>query len=533
MKTQSLLIIFSALAPLISPSPASAQLSVYTAPSLTRVKQTAEPLVAPDVALSAARGEWESFQVVVHAGVDSVSQVNLSVTSLTGAGGSAIGSSNITLYRESYVRVNRPTPTWGGLDYTNKSLGKGSYADALIPFNDPVTGKPLEGAEYDAVPATVESNQNDVFWIDIQVPRDSPAGRYTGSYTVTSDAGKKKGSITLTVWDFTLPLRPSMHSSFGFYTPYNKWNVIELLKCKLMPTTFDPADQSLFIDQWGLDSVNLGFWSGAYYGHCEMDPPPTVAQVTQAVTQFDPSLLIYDYSADEISDCSNLTDDVLLWAKRLHKGGSNQLIVAIPDPALFDDGSGRSAVDIWSVLPIQYLENKEVIGDAISRGQQVWMYSALFQTEGNVPVWEIDFEPVNFRIPGLINQSTDLNGFLYWSVDYGIYSGLGRQIWKTGYSYKIDEYAFPGEGNLFYPGEQAGTTAFCPSMRLKWLRDGVEDYEYVELLKKCGLESEAKALIASVAADWDSWSHDIDSLFGVREQLAQMILENGCVAEQK
>lgn len=104
------------------------------------------------------------------------------------------------------------------------------------------------------------------------------------------------------------------------------------------------------------------------------------------------------------------------------------------------------------------------------------MYSAPFRTGGNVAVWD---------------------GLLYWSVDYGIYFGQGRQIWKTGYYYTNESgYTFPGEGNFFYPGEEAGTAAFCPSMRLKWLRDGVEDYEYVELLKNCGLESEAKALIA-------------------------------------
>lgn len=351
---------------------------------------------------------------------------------------------------------------------------------------------------------------------------------------MTSDSGNKSGTITLTVWDFTLPLQPSLQSSFGFWTPYQKQNSIELLKNKLMPKNVDLGDQEELITDWGLNNTDLGFWSGADISTCTMEPPPSVRDVSRAVRQIDPSLLIYNYTADEISECDELNDDVIAWSERLHKGGSNQLIVMIPDPALFDNGlgTGRSAVDIWSVQPLQYLENTSVVNQALKAGQQVWAYSALFQTEGNVPVWLIDFDPMNFRIPGLINQSTRLNGLLYWSVDYGIYAGASEEIWRHGYDYvNGDIYHFPGEGTLFYPGEEAGIASFCPSMRLKWLRDGIEDYEYVEILKRCGLGTEAKQIIALVAANWDRWSKDVAALFSVRRQLAEKILQNGCDGE--
>lgn len=38
---------------------------------------------------------------------------------------------------------------------------------------------------------------------------------------------------------------------------------------------------------------------------------------------------------------------------------------------------------------------------------------------------------------------------------------------------------------LFYCGKQVGIKRVVPSMKLKWLRKGVEDYEYLEMLKSC------------------------------------------------
>lgn len=113
MKIRAPLVVLP-LAWLVSASSSSlAQLSVYTAPSLARIVQTAAPVRQPDVAPSAARAEWESFQVVVHAGANSVSNVNLSLSSLSGANGATIDAGNITLYRESYVTVRHPTPGVG------------------------------------------------------------------------------------------------------------------------------------------------------------------------------------------------------------------------------------------------------------------------------------------------------------------------------------------------------------------------------------------------------------------------------------
>lgn len=78
---------------------------------------------------------------------------------------------------------------------------------------------------------------------------------------------------------------------------------------------------------------------------------------------------------------------------------------------------------------------------------------------------------------------------------------------------------------LVYPGKQVGITGVAPSMRLKWLRDGVEDYEYVELMKKQGLGPQAMDLVRSVAPDWTNWTRNTDLLAAVRDTLGQRLDE--------
>jgi len=53
-----------------------------------------------------------------------------------------------------------------------------------------------------------------------------------------------------------------------------------------------------------------------------------------------------------------------------------------------------------------------------------------------------------------------------------------------------------------------GVKGIVPSMRLKWIRKGVEDYEYVELLKKRGRGEWALSIVRQVATDFQNWSDD-------------------------
>ena len=128
---------------------AESKLVVWIAPSLHRVGLSDAAGDTQRVRISAARGEYESFQIVVNGASGGLSNVNVSVSDLEGPAGQVIPRTNFTLYREKYVYVNKPSPNWKG---SNQPLGVGWYPDALIPFTDPSSGRPLSGASLQAVP---------------------------------------------------------------------------------------------------------------------------------------------------------------------------------------------------------------------------------------------------------------------------------------------------------------------------------------------------------------------------------------------
>lgn len=490
---------------------------VWVAPSLQRVGPDDPAGGGAQAQIRAARGEYESFQIVVRAPAGGLSSVNVEVTDLAGPQGAVIPHGNLTLYREHYVHVSSasgPSWNWG----ENEPLGPGWYPDGLIPFVNPATGEDLSGAALDAVPFDLAGDKNQSIWVDVFVPRTAAAGLYTGSFTVTSDQGTATGRIELTVWNFTLPLKPSLRSSFEFWV--EKFNVAahqELLRHRLSPLHVTTSDQRRLIDNFGLGSTHLGFWNRFDTSTCAMLPAPPVRDIKAAAAKQETDLLLFNYTADEIDKYTCAFDQLKQWARSLHQAGVKNLVTMKPVPELYDDGSGtgRSAVDIWVLLPIMYDQAKTEVAEVLAKGDEVWSYNTIVQ-DGYSPKWLIDFAPVNFRIqPGFINQSLHLSGLLYWKVDH-----WSSDPWNE-VDFPFSGLHYAGEGMLIYPGKQAGIQGVAPSMRLKWLRDGVDDYDYIELLKQAGRGDWALQLARQVGKDWHHWTRDPAELEAARRQLGE------------
>ena len=471
-----------------------------------------------EASLAAARGEYESFQIVVSGTANGLSNVNVTVSELEGPGGQKIPRTNLTLYREKYMHVTSSSPNWKG---SNQPIGPGWYPDALIPFTDPDTGKPLSGARISAVPFDVKAGNNQPIWVDVLVPRSAEPGKYSGTYTVTSNEGKFTGSISLKVWNFTLPQAPTLKSSFLFFQAGSLAAQRELLRNKVSPLSTSPADQASLMKEDGLSATQTGPFSGADIGRCNMSAAPSVSQFKSFAAAQQPGLMLYDYSADEIGHCTNLYASIKQWAANMHQAGIKNLISMSPNPALYDDGSGtgRSAVDIWVLLPVMYNNSKKQVDEVLKKGDTVWSYNTLVQ-DAYSPKWEIDFSPVDFRIqPGFISHSLNLSGLLYWRVDKWP-SDAWDNVNNAG-TYSSANY--PGEGMLVYPGQPVGVKGVVASMRLKWLRDGVEDYDYLQILKELGKGDMAMQIARSIGPDWTNWTRDPNAIEAARLKLGETI----------
>ncbi|TDF98654.1 S-layer homology domain-containing protein [Paenibacillus piri] len=519
---------------------------VWTLGSLDRAKKTSAAGIQKAAEVYAGKGETTSFQIVVKAADNKTLDISdLKISNLTGPNGNVINSANVDLYREHFIKVG--TRTQGGQGGTNNRLPDEWYPDALIPFIDPVTGAaPTAGALYKAIPYTVAAGENMPFWVDINVPADTAPGIYSGTYTVHTAAGEISGEISLNVWNFTVPVKSNLYTSFGirgdgnsnpgdYVTNHNYKNDVnvhkELLRNRINPESgVNPKDEDELIAM-GLQALNTGFWGNTSYGDTTMDPPPTVDEIAAEAAKHDSRLLLYNYTADEIEFVydqpkyhDTFRNTMKAWADNLHQAGVKQLVVTKPyDDLLTDDdypgGAGKPIVDIYAILNTYYGDSEEVVKRALDKGAMVWTYAAMSQDDYS-PKWAIDYAPINYRInQGFINQSIGVNGLLYWTVNY-----WSSSPWAS-VNAEASSVETPGEGILIYPGEQAGLKGVAPSIRLKNIRDGIYDFDYIEMLKQAGYGEWALNISKGIAADFKNWNQSPDALGSARIMLGNKLSE--------
>jgi hypothetical protein len=81
----------------------------------------------------------------------------------------------------------------------------------------------------------------------------------------------------------------------------------------------------------------------------------------------------------------------------------------------------------------------------------------------------------------------------------------------------------PGDGIFLYPPGPIASTESAPGIRLKAIRDGIQDYEYAQILKNLGQVAFANSTIQPIATSWSNWSHDPNALEAARLKLGQLL----------
>lgn len=424
------------------------------------------------------------------------------------------------LYREHFSDVTKASPIYGH----PKSLGAGIYPDGLIPFIDDWTGKPPKPSRLRGEPVDIRSGHTQPYWIDVITTAATPPGEYSGTFIVHADQGSATVRTLLHVWRFTMPQAPSVDSTFYLQRSQDEHVVptqAEALRNRVQVVPVNTDAERQLIERFGLKMVGLNFYSGAYYGHCTMTGPPPIEQVERVARRQVPSYL-YDQSADEIGACKNLQTKLVpiikRWAHNLHAAGVLQLITMAPIAQLADD------VDIWAMLAPEYDRSKGEVNKVLAKGDRAWFYTALSQDDYS-PKWEVDVPPGDFPIVALIDGNLGLTGELYWALDAYAYVA-GHDPWDDIESNQGGTL-YAGEGILMYPGGDVGTRGLAPSMRLKWIRDGMYDADEVALLERCGLAEWAHTQTRSIAADFHRWTYDADAIERVGERLG-LRLDSDC-----
>jgi hypothetical protein len=80
------------------------------------------------------------------------------------------------------------------------------------------------------------------------------------------------------------------------------------------------------------------------------------------------------------------------------------------------------------------------------------------------------------------------------------------------------------EGSLLYPGVDVGVQGFITSIRLKQIREGLEDYEYLTILAQRRSRAVAEDVVKKIARSWHDWDTDAKHLLRARAEIAKLIL---------
>ena len=502
----------------------SAAFPAWVSPSLVRVGQTDAPGTTSSVALSGARGETVDSQVIVQAPSGGLTNLNVSASALAGPSGATIPASSVTLYREYYLTVTGTANYGGG---SNPPLGSGTYPEPLIPFNDPETGSPLCGssATLKACNATIGAGQNQPYWIDISVPRgatNSPTGTYSGTISITAEQGSATIPVTLTVWNFELPVQPSELSLWTLWPPAagNTTTTLAqaLMRNKVMGWYDVAANASsdmtnLGLNRSGLDSYYyIGIQCNGSYSSL-----PSTSQINAAAANFPAGLPLDFYLADELNGCTGDYSAIKTMGTNAHAANRSvktMMTINATDPNLY------GAIDHWVLLDsVQQWPALPFTG-----GGDLWSYTSCNAGFGNTPEWMVDYPPINERIQaGFLNWTQGGTGILYYRAD-GWTAGNAIGSWNN-----VDTTACggglgrPGDGIFLYPPGPIASTESAPGIRLKAIRDGIQDYEYAQILKNVGQVPFLNSVVQPIATNWSNWSHDPNALEGARLQLGQLL----------
>ena len=191
-----------------------------------------------------------------------------------------------------------------------------------------------------------------------------------------------------------------------------------------------------------------------------------------------------------------------------------------------DSGWGDlyGAVDIC--CPLFSLHRQKSAAKRQALGETIWTYTALCQGPPT-PWWHIDFPLLNYRVPAWMAWRDGMKGLLYWGgmsywrqssdpwTQAPYYSGNGQpQQGGKG-------IVFNGEGSLVYPASAVGYDGVVPTIRLKALRDAIQDYEYLAILQR---SSKAAEVVRSLTQTFFQWEKDPVTYEQARAKLAAMIV---------
>jgi hypothetical protein len=524
--------------------------------SLVKVRPGMALPASTTATIRLARGECEAFQVATTAPARAV---RASAGALNGPGKHTLP---LRLYREGFVKVVTPS---------NSEGAPGLWPDPLIPAVDAYANEARNAFPFDA---TAEAPV--VVYAELCAPRDAAPGSYRGELRLSSnDHPAQTIAVHASVDPFELPATSSLANAFGLslYTvakghrlDATSPEVHALLdryarallahRVTASGLTFSPPPMHDDPDGPGFDFSEYDREMAPFL---EGKVLPSGARFTSALLVDNPKLsdedriayyravrehfekrhwpaALFFYAKDEPRE----QDFPLVQAQaaRVHAArGISVLVTAARNDAL------AASTDVYCPLLNCFfprpgprtcaspMSAKEL--RARAPNAHVWWYQSCMSHGCNGgPIadakiervysgwasYMVDLPVTRNRAMGPLAFLAGVEGELYYDTVGTYPQDPWQSVWAFGGN---------GDGTLFYPGtpERIGGKTPVPveSLRLKAIRDGLEDFEYLTLARKLGLSAEADKAVRALARSGYEITADPSVWERTRAELADQI----------
>jgi len=478
------------------------------------------------IALEAARNESESFQVAVIPDVGkALADVVLEPRDLRHAGGrGTIPAAMIRVYRVGYVDT---------VPARYPSLYTGAWPDALLPN----------------APIAIGGTDLGLFWVDVKVPVDARPGDYSGRIELRVDGRSVPVEIALHVHGFALPDRvpfpiavwtsPTWPSGEKMTPAEYRDLAAEFLAHGVDPVSIGTAFVSLDKPDFDLLDENLAFCFERGLQLFEVPSPrgdveklgPLVEHLREK-GWLDRAIV---YSNQDEPDAAQFAERNVPFCREIRSRYPGlRVYLASEHHAGIDEGCDVWMTDLSSGRGIDFARN--------NRGRaELWVYYChlpiridFVRPLVHAPNMQIDNEAIEHRLALWLAWKYQTPGMFIWAGNRQWASReIDRSDWEqTGWKLGDKPSGFPyggihnGNGYLMYPGPY-------PTLRLKVLRDGLDDYGYLaELARRAKATSDpelrrrAEALLAiapSVLIDSHYFNRDPAGLLENRKEIARTI----------
>ena len=553
-------------------------LKVWAAPAEQKIRTEARPennnLVWSGndrkISIAGAGNEHVPFQVVISTNVSGPRREVkmpdgfwIEISDLNAATGRGrISKENVRFYLQHFIFLSATSSPVGDTGY---------WPDALAPIQTPFG----MDAQYHVI-------KNRPIWVDLNIPKDTKGGKYTGTITVTQH-GETVETITvdLNVYNFSLPdetplityMNISRGQIAGFYRKPAASEEIEQLtqvfydklyenrmepwfndmldpKAELkdgkVVLTFDHERYLYYMNKLKTKRVLFNSFPGSLRRQISAAQfsPEYNAIVKSYLSQIEAYFtkngwhdrLVFNSPIDEPRSLDEY-ENTRKWAMLVKESTSGVpfLVTRTPVPPKDNPewGSFRGYVNNYSIHGnhLNDPDIKRVIKEEKAKGGEMTWYVSCDQVYPQ-PNYFIDAPAMDMVMLPWITARYEMNGILYWAINWWsqtVNPWIDANTFHSGFLCS-DGWVLNGEGSLWYPGDfvrnytgQPNVEGPVSSIRFELLREGIEDYVYLSMLEKLGDKAFADELVNSLVVDVKAFSRNVPVLYNTRKEMAARI----------